>query len=105
MTIDAQFNSYARFFLRRASETSATSKSKTSDSLLRTMEGAGLNPPSDCRSGRCGRCRSQRIAGEVYIPESVDGRRQADKDFGYIHPCCSFPLSDVELDVPPMPTD
>ena len=78
---------------------------KASDSLLRTMEAAGLNPPSDCRSGRCGWCRSQLIAGEVYIPESVDGRRQADKDFGYIHPCCSFPLSDVELDVPPMPTD
>lgn len=71
-------------------------------SLLRAMESAGIKAPSDCRSGRCGWCRSQLISGEVYIPESVDGRRLADKEFGYIHPCCSFPLSDIVIDVPPM---
>ena len=72
-------------------------------SLLRAMEAAGLNPPSDCRSGRCGWCHSKLISGDVYIPASVDGRRLADKEFGYIHPCCTFPLTDVVLDVPPMP--
>ena len=71
--------------------------------LLRTIEAAGLNPPSDCRSGRCGWCHSKLISGDVYIPASVDGRRLADKEFGYIHPCCTFPLSDVAIDVPPMP--
>ena len=72
-------------------------------SLLRAMEDAGLNPPSDCRSGRCGWCHSKLISGDVYIPASVDGRRLADKEFGYIHPCCTFPTSDVAIDVPPMP--
>ena len=72
-------------------------------SLLRAMEDAGLNPPSDCRSGRCGWCHSKLISGDVYIPASVDGRRLADKEFGYIHPCCTFPLSDLAIDVPPMP--
>ncbi len=71
-------------------------------SLLRAMEAAGIKAPSDCRSGRCGWCRSQLISGEVYIPESVDGRRIADKEYGYIHPCCSFPLSDIVIDVPPL---
>ena len=71
--------------------------------LLRAMEAAGLNPPSDCRSGRCGWCHSKLISGDVYVPASVDGRRLADKEFGYIHPCCTFPLSDVAIDVPPMP--
>ena len=71
--------------------------------LLRAMEAAGLNPPSDCRSGRCGWCHSKLISGDVYIPASVDGRRLADKEFGYIHPCCTFPLSDLAIDVPPMP--
>lgn len=68
--------------------------------LLRAMEAAGIYAPSDCRSGRCGWCHSQLISGSVYVPESVDGRRLADKDFGYIHPCCTFPLSDVTIDVP-----
>ena len=71
--------------------------------LLRAMEDAGLNPPSDCRSGRCGWCHSQLLSGDVYIPASVDGRREADKIYGYIHPCCTFPLSDLAIDVPPMP--
>ncbi|MBQ6018637.1 MAG: iron-sulfur cluster-binding domain-containing protein [Clostridia bacterium] len=70
--------------------------------LLRAMEAAGIAAPSDCRSGRCGWCRSQLLAGEVYVPESVDGRRYADKEYGYIHPCCTFPLGDVTIDVPPM---
>jgi ferredoxin-NADP reductase len=70
-------------------------------SLLRAMEAAGIKAPSDCRSGRCGWCRSQLISGDVYIPQSVDGRRIADKEYGYIHPCCSFPLSDIVIDVPP----
>lgn len=69
-------------------------------SLLRAMEKEGLCPPSDCRSGRCGWCRSQLIKGKVYIPQTVDGRRLADKEFGFIHPCCTFPISDVTIDVP-----
>ena len=71
-------------------------------SLLRAMEAAGISAPSDCRSGRCGWCHSQLLSGEVYIPQSVDGRRLADRKYGYIHPCCAFPLSDVVIDVPPM---
>lgn len=29
------------------------------------------------------------------------GRRLADKKFGWIHPCASFPMSDIELCVFP----
>ena len=76
---------------------------KGDTTLLRAMEAAGVKAPSDCRSGRCGWCHSQLLSGDVYVPESVDGRRMADKMYGYIHPCCSFPLSDVVIDVPPMP--
>ena len=76
---------------------------KGDTTLLRAMEAAGIPAPSDCRSGRCGWCHSQLLSGDVYVPESVDGRRMADKMYGYIHPCCSFPLSDIVIDVPPMP--
>ena len=69
-------------------------------SLLRSMEDAGIHAPSDCRSGQCGWCHSLLVSGQVYIPATVDGRREADADFGYIHPCITFPLSDVVLEVP-----
>lgn len=70
-------------------------------SLLWAMEGAGIKAPSHCRSGECGWCHSRLVSGEVYIPEDADGRRLADKKFGWIHPCCSFPLSDIELEIFP----
>jgi ferredoxin-NADP reductase len=70
---------------------------KTDESLLWAMERAGIKAPSHCRSGECGWCHSRLVSGDVYIPEDADGRRMADKKFGWIHPCCSFPLSDIEL--------
>ena len=71
-------------------------------SLLRTLEANGIAAPAHCRSGECGWCHSKLISGEVYTPKSVDGRREADYLYGYIHPCCSFPLSDVTIEVPPV---
>ncbi len=70
------------------------------ESVLVAMERAGMRPPSICRSGACGFCRSLLIKGDVYITDTDDGRRLADKEYGYIHPCSSFPLSDLELIVP-----
>ena len=72
----------------------------SSESLLTAFDRAGLHTPSRCRSGECGWCRSRLISGEGFIPEKTDGRREADKDFGYIHPCSTFPLSDVVVEVP-----
>jgi len=59
----------------------------SNESLLTAMEKAGLCPPARCGSGACGVCRSLLISGDVFIPEHVDGRRLADKPYGYIHPC------------------
>lgn len=75
---------------------------KADMSLLRAMESAGIRVPSDCRSGQCGWCHSRLISGEVFIPEAADGRRIADKKFGWIHPCCTYALSDVEVEVFPL---
>ena len=71
-------------------------------SLLRSLEAAGIAAPAHCRSGECGWCHSKLVSGEVYTPKSVDGRREADYIYGYIHPCCSFPLSDLTIEVPPV---
>lgn len=70
------------------------------ESVLVALERAGMAPPSRCRSGLCGFCRSQLVKGNVFIPEESDGRRAADKIYGFIHTCSSFPISDLELIVP-----
>ena len=67
------------------------------ESILVALERAGIAAPSQCRRGTCGWCRSKLAAGEVYIPASVDKRRMADKVYGYIHPCSTFPISDISI--------
>lgn len=70
------------------------------ENMLVALERAGIAGPNRCRGGVCGWCRSRLVSGEVFIPEITDGRRKADKHYGYIHPCASFALSDCEIEVP-----
>ena len=74
---------------------------KASEPLIVAIQKAGIGLTTDCRSGICGWCHSRLICGNVFIPESVDGRREADKKFGWIHPCATYPLSDIEMEVFP----
>ena len=68
--------------------------------VLVALERAGIKAPSRCRAGECGWCRSRRLEGTVFIPKENEMRRWADKHYGYIHPCCSFPTSDLVLEIP-----
>ncbi len=68
--------------------------------ILVALERAGLTVPSRCRSGECGWCRTKVVSGEFYAPQAHEHRRYADKTSGYIHPCVTFPLSDMVLEVP-----
>lgn len=73
---------------------------KATESVLVAMERANFAPPSKCRSGECGFCRSLLISGNVYVSPVSDWRREADKKFNYFHPCYSYPISDLEIIVP-----
>ena len=94
---DARGKSFKLTILQYGKEYEA--KASADESLLVAVERAGIAAPSRCRSGECGWCRSRLVSGEVYIPEKTDGRRAADIDYNYIHPCSTFPLSDVVLEV------
>ncbi len=74
-------------------------EARAEETLLVAMERAGLNVPSKCRAGGCGYCHSKLVSGKFTIA-GADKRRLADAKFGYIHPCCSYPDSDIELIVP-----
>jgi ferredoxin-NADP reductase len=79
---------------------SLTVPAQAAETVLVALERANLRPPSQCRSGECGFCRARLISGEVFVSPEGDGRRAADKQYGYIHPCASFPLGDLEIEVP-----
>ncbi|GAH48675.1 unnamed protein product [marine sediment metagenome] len=77
-----------------------TIKASATESVLVSLERAGIGVDSQCRSGECGFCRSLLISGNIFINDEIDGRRAGDKKFGFFHPCSSYPLSDLEIKIP-----
>ncbi len=75
----------------------ATIPCSAEETLLVALEKEGIATPSLCRSGECGFCRSKLLKGNVFIPQEVDNRRLADSSHGIIHPCCSYPMSNLTL--------
>lgn len=72
-------------------------EAKASEPIAVALERAGIPNNTRCRSGACGYCRCQLLEGDVFIPNTGDGRRYADKKFGYVHACSTWPLSDVKI--------
>ncbi len=73
---------------------------RADESLVVALERAGIRIETGCRSGECGFCRTKVLLGEVFICPENDGRRAADRDFGYVHACAAYPLSDVTIKIP-----
>ncbi|MHB8896428.1 MAG: FAD-binding oxidoreductase [Candidatus Geothermincolia bacterium] len=64
--------------------------------LLNSLERHGIALDNLCRSGECGVCRAALVDGSVFMPEAV-AVRQTDLAYGYIHPCMSYPISDITI--------
>ena len=73
---------------------------KATESLVVALERAGIRIETGCRSGECGFCRTKVLSGSVFICPESDGRRAADKDFGYVHACAAYPTSNVKIKIP-----
>ncbi|MDR0885822.1 MAG: iron-sulfur cluster-binding domain-containing protein [Clostridiales Family XIII bacterium] len=93
-------NQTYRMTVRNLGETTQVD-CNANESILVALERAGIATPAHCRSGECGFCRSRLVTGDVFIPSDIEGRRLADIALGFIHPCCSYPLSDLEIIAPP----
>jgi ferredoxin-NADP reductase len=75
------------------------------ETIMVALERAGLEPPSLCRSGECGWCRSRLLEGEISVRPGTNGVRKADGKFGYFHPCISYARSDIIMRIPGNPAD
>lgn len=71
-------------------------KVKAGESLLSALEKNEIRVPSLCRSGECSMCRVKILSGKVYQPAGVPVRK-SDRQFGYVHSCMAFPISDLEV--------
>ncbi len=67
------------------------------NSLERSMKNK-IKIANACRSGECALCRTRMISGKIFIPPEVK-IREVDSNFGFIHPCISYPITDIHLDL------
>ena len=75
-------------------------EARNEETILTSIERAGIPAVSRCRNGSCGFCHSRVISGSYFIAEGSDFRRLADRKFNYIHPCSTYPESDMEIEIP-----
>ena len=69
--------------------------------LLNSLEkekSLGLIINNGCRSGACALCRTKLKSGKIFMLPEVK-MREIDHEFGFIHPCVSYPLTDIHLDL------
>ncbi|HBN88338.1 class I ribonucleotide reductase maintenance protein YfaE [Rheinheimera aquimaris] len=64
--------------------------------LLDALEQQKLGVNFHCREGYCGACRCKLLQGEVrYLNEPLAFVRK-----GEFLPCCSIPLTDIDIEIP-----
>ncbi|MBU0913725.1 MAG: 2Fe-2S ferredoxin-like protein [Gammaproteobacteria bacterium] len=64
--------------------------------LLDALEAQKQQVNYQCREGYCGACRCKLLSGSVsYINEPLAFVRK-----GEILPCCSIPITDIEIELP-----
>ena len=64
--------------------------------LLDALEAQQQQVNYQCREGYCGACRCKLLSGSVsYINEPLAFVRK-----GEILPCCSVPITDIEIELP-----
>ncbi len=69
-------------------------QSNRSDTILETMEKAGLEPEYNCRDGHCGACRCRLLSGEVeYV-----GFAMAYTEENEVLPCICRAKTNIELE-------
>lgn len=69
----------------------------SNETLLVSMEKAGINAPSLCRVGECGFCTSVLIEGKIKMVGAQQPKALQEND--YIHPCVTYPESDIVLKI------
>jgi ferredoxin-NADP reductase len=66
--------------------------------LLELAEKSGIAINHECRSGTCGECMIKCLKGKVKMTDQAE-IDEKDRKKGWIYICCSYPATDVVLDM------
>jgi ferredoxin-NADP reductase len=68
------------------------------ENLLQLANIYGVKIDSACLSGSCGECMVKCTGGDIVIGEHA-GISESEKQKGWVYSCCTYPKSDLTLDV------
>lgn len=71
----------------------------SNESIAEALERENIKIRTRCRCGSCGICRVRILEGDYYISKENDYRREADKEFGYVHSCSTYPRSNIKIKI------
>lgn len=74
-------------------------KCQEDETILSALEKNNIKAKSKCRNGKCGYCRTLLIWGNIKVDEELDNRRKTDIENNYIHPCITYPTSDITIKI------
>lgn len=83
--------------LRRSGKIQRFSIPKTK-SILQALKDQGIVLPFGCQEGICGTCKALKTRGSVEM-QSQGGILKREEEAGYILLCCSYPRSDLSIDL------
>ncbi|NVM19286.1 MAG: iron-sulfur cluster-binding domain-containing protein [Candidatus Lokiarchaeota archaeon] len=88
-------------FIQRGRKVKEIFDAQCVEPLLNSLErekDLGIMINNGCRSGACALCRTKLVSGKIFMLPEVT-MREIDQDYGYIHPCVSYPLTDIHIDL------
>ncbi|WP_020594446.1 hybrid-cluster NAD(P)-dependent oxidoreductase [Kiloniella laminariae] len=91
---DAREESYKIHFIKSG----ITTEIRGNQSVLTVAEASGIDAPYSCRGGICSSCKQQLVNGTITAPNAM-GLSKEEIDNGFFLPCCSFPKSDLSIDI------
>jgi len=87
--------------IRQGKKVKEIIEAKCVEPLLNSLErekDLGILINNGCRSGACALCRTKLVSGKIFMLPEVT-MREIDESYGYIHPCVSYPLTDIHIDL------
>ena len=88
-------------FLNQGRKVKETFEASCVEPILNSLEREkdfGIIINNGCRSGACALCRTKLVSGKIFMLPEVT-MREIDQDYGYIHPCVSYPITDIHIDL------
>ncbi|MFX1364286.1 MAG: FAD-binding oxidoreductase [Promethearchaeota archaeon] len=88
-------------FMQKGGKVKKVIEAQCIEPILNTLErekDLDIHIKNGCRSGVCAWCRTKLVSGNVFMLPEVK-MREIDQNYSYIHPCVSYPLTDIHIDL------